>query len=69
VPAEAAFLDALDLDSPSELSDLLPADIVRIAKLVRQYRGLPLGGSSASVVAVAERLTVRASRLVPAPPD
>jgi predicted nucleic acid-binding protein len=35
---------------------LVDADFARMANLVRQYADLPLGGTDASVVAVAERL-------------
>lgn len=58
VPAEAAFLDALGPGRTFELSDLVSADVVRMAELVRQYSGFPLGGTDASVIAVAERLGV-----------
>lgn len=51
--AEAAFLRGLgllDVEAP------LPEDWARIAELVNQYRDFPLGGTDASVVALAERL-------------
>ncbi|HVC86191.1 MAG TPA: PIN domain-containing protein [Gaiellaceae bacterium] len=51
--AEAAFLRGLgflDVEAPS------PEDWARIAELVEQYRDFPLGGTDASVVALAERL-------------
>lgn len=51
--AEARFLDALaghDVEGPS------PADWPRIAELVEEYADFPLGGTDASVVALAERL-------------
>ena len=51
--AEAAFLRGLgsfDVEAP------VPEDWARIAELVEQYRDFPLGGTDASVVAVAERL-------------
>lgn len=35
-----------------------PADWIRIAELVAQYRDLPLGTADASVVAAAERLGI-----------
>ena len=51
--AEAAFLAgiaAADVEPPSA------ADWIRIAELVEQYRDSPLGGTDASIVALAERL-------------
>jgi predicted nucleic acid-binding protein len=51
--AESAFvrgLGALDVEGPS--SD----DFVRMAELVEEYADFPLGGTDASVVALAERL-------------
>jgi predicted nucleic acid-binding protein len=50
---EAAFLRGLqdfDIAAPD------PADWVRIGELVEQYANFPLGGTDASVVALAERL-------------
>jgi len=50
---ESRFLTTLadyDVHAP------LPDDWVRIADLVRQYRHFPLGGTDASVIALAERL-------------
>jgi uncharacterized protein len=38
------------------VASLVDADLVRMADLVRQYADLRLGGTDASVVAVAERL-------------
>lgn len=52
---EARFLATLadaDLDVQAPLPDEWP----RIAELVRQYRDLPLGGTDASIIALAERL-------------
>lgn len=51
--SEAAFLRSLDsekyrIESPAE-------DLARMAELVRQYDDLPLGGTDASVIALAER--------------
>ncbi|MGI8948156.1 MAG: type II toxin-antitoxin system VapC family toxin [Ornithinimicrobium sp.] len=54
---EAKFLEsvaAVDF----ELVALVPNDFVRMAELVRQYDGLPLGTTDASVIALAERLGV-----------
>ena len=51
--AEALFLRSLrDLDIEAPAVD----DWARIAELVERYRNLPLGGTDASVVALAERL-------------
>ena len=51
--AEAAFLPGLaglDVEGPGE------ADLVRMGELVEEYADFPLGGTDASVVALAERL-------------
>jgi len=51
--AESAFLrglGALDVEAPSN------DDFVRMARLVEQYADFPLGGTDASVIALAERL-------------
>lgn len=51
--AERAFLDglaALDVEGPSG------EDFTRMAELVEQYEDFPLGGTDASVIALAERL-------------
>lgn len=50
---EAAFLEGL-----ADLEIVAPAaqDWDRIAELVRQYADFPLGGTDASIVALAERL-------------
>jgi uncharacterized protein len=51
--AESAFLRglaALDIEGPSD------KDFVRMAQLVEQYADFPLGGTDASVIALAERL-------------
>ncbi|MDQ3822886.1 MAG: PIN domain-containing protein [Actinomycetota bacterium] len=50
---EAAFLrslERLDVEAPA------PQDWSRIGELVERYREFPLGGTDASVVALAERL-------------
>jgi predicted nucleic acid-binding protein len=47
-------LESFDVVAPS------PDDWRRIAELVLQYRDLPLGGTDASVVALAERLDANA---------
>ena len=51
--SEAAFLRGLaplDIEGPSE------GDLARMAELVEMYANVPLGGTDASVVALAERL-------------
>ncbi|HWH11913.1 MAG TPA: PIN domain-containing protein [Solirubrobacteraceae bacterium] len=51
--AESAFLRglaALDIEGP------MPEDLTRMAALVSEYADFPLGGTDASVVALAERL-------------
>jgi predicted nucleic acid-binding protein len=54
---EAAFLDAV-ADGTLQLVELTGDDVERMAELVRQFASFPLGGTDASVVAVAERLGV-----------
>lgn len=51
--AEAAFLSGL---SRFEVLAPEPGDFGRMSELVLQYRDWPLGGTDASVVALAERL-------------
>lgn len=51
--AERRFLDglaALELEGPTS------EDLVRMGELVEHYKNFPLGGTDASVVALAERL-------------
>jgi len=55
---EATFLDAV-ADGTFTLAELTTVDVQRMAELVRTYSSFPLGGTDASVVAVAERLGVR----------
>lgn len=55
---EAAFLDAV-AEGTFTLVELTTADVERMADLVRTYSSFPLGGTDASVVAIAERLGVR----------
>jgi predicted nucleic acid-binding protein len=55
---EAAFLDAV-VGGTFNLVDLTNQDIERMAELVRQFSSFPLGGTDASVVAIAERLGAR----------
>ncbi|MFE7977449.1 type II toxin-antitoxin system VapC family toxin [Streptomyces shenzhenensis] len=52
---EAAFLDALAAGQLGTVTGVMPDDIERMAHLVRQYASLPLGGTDACVVAIAER--------------
>ena len=54
--AEGAFLRGvgeLDIEGPSR------EDFARMAELVEQYADFPLGGTDASVIALAERLDAR----------
>lgn len=51
--AEARFLEGL---SDFEVLAPEPEDWTRIAELVRQYADFPIGGTDASIVALAERL-------------
>lgn len=55
---EASFLDALALADPFEVIAPASEDYARAAELVRIYGNLPLGGSDACVIAIAERLGV-----------
>jgi predicted nucleic acid-binding protein len=59
-PAEAQFLDSVGSEParrflPVNLTD---ADLRRMSELVRQYADRRLGGTDASLVAVAERLGI-----------
>ena len=53
--AESAFYDAI-IDGSLIVEPLLDVDWVRIRELVGRYHDLPLGGTDASVIAIAERL-------------
>jgi uncharacterized protein len=55
--AEASFLRAFETGE-LELADLTLPDVNRMADLVEQYADLGLGGTDASVIAIAERLGV-----------
>ena len=55
--AEASFLRAFEAGQ-LELADLTPPDVSRMAELVEEYASLRLGGTDASVIAIAERLGV-----------
>jgi predicted nucleic acid-binding protein len=54
----AAEINLVEALAPGDLVqvDMLTADLSRMAELMRQYIGLPLGVADASVIAVAERL-------------
>ena len=52
--AEAAFFRAVSARE-LEIETLTGEDLARVADLVEQYLDLPLGGTDASVVAIAER--------------
>lgn len=55
--AEARFLRSFSTGL-LELADLTVADLARMAELVERYADLGLGGTDASLVALAERLGV-----------
>ena len=55
---EATFLRGM-ARHPFQLEPLSTADLERMAELVAQYGDLRLGGTDASVVALAERLDAR----------
>lgn len=55
--AEAEFLELISVGE-LEFVEVTPADVARMAELVRQYADLPLGAVDASVIAIAERLDV-----------
>jgi predicted nucleic acid-binding protein len=58
--AEAVFLDDVGVGGgyPYQLVELLHEDVRRMAELVRRYADRRLGGTDASVIALAERLGV-----------
>ena len=51
--AESRFLEGL---APLEVEGPSAEDLTRMAELVKQYSGFPLGGTDASLIALAERL-------------
>lgn len=55
--ADASLFDSL-VEGTLRIEELAVADWVRVAELVRTYADLPLGGTDASVVALAERLGI-----------
>ena len=61
--AQAALLDSVAAGE-LELTSLLPADVARMAQLVRTYHDLRLDPADASVIAIAERLGVTQIALV-----
>lgn len=58
--AEAQFLDSVGSEPARQFRpvDLTDADLRRMSELVRQYADRRLGGTDASLVAVAERLGI-----------
>lgn len=52
---ESAFIRSLARRELIQV-DLIPADLIRIAKLIDTYADFPLGTADASVIALAERL-------------
>jgi uncharacterized protein len=55
--SEAAFLRSFG-GRGLELAELHETDLARIAELVEQYADLGLGGTDASIIALAERLAI-----------
>jgi predicted nucleic acid-binding protein len=55
--AEAAFLRSF-ADGELTIANLVEDDFERMAQLVEQYDNFPLGGSDASVIAIAERRSI-----------
>ncbi len=55
--AEAAFFHAV-ADGELQVETITPADARRIAELIETYADLGLGGTDASLIVVAERLSV-----------
>jgi len=55
--AEAAFLRSFSTGE-LVLANLADDDFERMAQLVEQYSDFPLGGSDASVIAIAERRSI-----------
>ena len=56
--AEVRFLRDLLRPGGLQLADLSTADVARMADLVERYADLRLGGTDASLVAIAERLRI-----------
>lgn len=55
---EVRFLRSFGDDDGLQLAELLAEDVARMADLTEQYADMPLGGTDASVVAIAERLGI-----------
>ncbi len=55
--AEAAFLRSF-ADGQLAIGNLVESDFERMAQLVEQYDNFPLGGSDASIIAIAERRSI-----------
>jgi hypothetical protein len=55
--AEAAFLRSFTTGD-LVIANLADADLERMAQLVEQYADFPLGGSDASLIAIAERRSI-----------
>ena len=53
--AEASVLRSLSA-ARYQIEPLLPTDLARMGDLVEQYADLPLGGTDAAAIAIAERL-------------
>lgn len=53
--AEATFLSDLAVGAYGTVAGLMPEDVGRMSELVLRYASFPLGGTDASVVAIAER--------------
>jgi uncharacterized protein len=57
-PAEVAFLRSFEDEAGLTLAGLTEVDLARMAALVEQYADPGLGGTDASVIALAERLGI-----------
>lgn len=55
--AESAFLRSFTTND-LQITNLVEDDFERMAQLVEQYADFPLGGSDASVIAIAERRSI-----------
>jgi predicted nucleic acid-binding protein len=56
--AEVEFLRSFADPNGLQLAELTPDDLARMADLTEQYATLGLGGTDASVIAIAERLGI-----------
>lgn len=59
--AEAAFLRSF-ADGDLVVANFVEDDFERMAQLVEKYADFPLGGSDASVIAIAERRSITTDR-------